>query len=106
MAVQPPFTATITGEGIHEIRPDISHTDFEYQIVSMNVTNKDKPVRLSLLEGTQRRWSGDLPRNSSIEIDFGPLAWRLKGGVALNAEIEGKKAITTINLLNYSTIRS
>jgi len=73
-----PISMLITEAGFHEVLPasTIEHTSRHCLI--MQITTK-KASTINLLEGAIIRWSGDIPKNSVVSIDFRPLSWDLHG---------------------------
>ena len=101
LLVSPPRTIHVTTAGLTELLPALSNGT--WQIYALQLVSAKKTRTLSLFEGPDKRWQGEVQQDTNIRIDFGSTGWRLKPNTPLMINSSGSLTLD-VNILQYGIL--
>jgi hypothetical protein len=101
LLIAPPTTVRVTAAGLTEILPALPNN--RYKIFALQLVSANRTREISLFEGINKRWQGEIQSNTNIRIDIGNTGWDLSINTPLLINTSGSLTLD-VNVLQYGIL--
>jgi hypothetical protein len=91
----------VTAAGLTEILPAVPN--FRYKIFALQLVCAKSTRDVTLLEGINKRWQGEVQNNTHIRIDFGNNGWEFPENTPLLVNTSGSLTLD-VNILQFGLL--